>query len=679
MSSKLVPSLCPYCAVGCGMYLEVEKGRAIGLEYMTDHPACQGALCPKGNAVLEVLNHEERLKYPLKKAGGEFVRISWDEALDMAASGLARNIKKHGPKSVGFLASSRCNNEENYLMQKLSRLLGSPHVDNCARLCHSPTVVGLGAVLGTGAMTNNLIDLENSRCILAIGTNFTEAHPIVSRWAQKAKDNGATVIVADPRITSTSWMADLHLRIKPGSDIDLLRAMMKVIIDEGLADRNFIEQRTEGFVELAAGLKDYSLEEAAQLTGVPAGDIARAARIYARSPASALLYSMGITQHICGTDNVKACATLALVTGQIGRPGAGVWPMRGQNNVQGNCDMGGMAEFYPGYKRASDPATLEFFKAAWRANDLPLGPGLTATEMTEAALEGSLKAMYLIGEDPVTCDANINKTKAALDKLDFLVVQEIFMTPTAMMADLVLPAAAWAEKDGSYTSMERRVQWIDQAVPPIGEAREGLWIINEIGRRLGLDLAGRSAAEVLKEINRLVPQYGGMTRDRIAQVGGLRWPCADEKHPGTDILHQERFSTPDGRARMANVQNRPPGEETSPEYPLLLSTGRIVVQYNSGSMTRRSPSLQEMDGELYVEINPQDASELRVQHGDMVKVKTVRGQTEARARVTEKVKPGMVFMPFHWQGTNIITSDALDPVAKIPEYKMAACRIETMA
>ena len=299
--------------------------------------------------------------------------------------------------------------------------------------------------------------------------------------------------------------------------------------------------------------------------------------------------------------------------------------------------------------------------------------------MTEAALEGSLKAMYLIGEDPVTCDANINKTKAALDKLDFLVVQEIFMTPTAMMADLVLPAAAWAEKDGSYTSMERRVQWIDQAVPPVGEAREGLWIINEIGRRLGLDLAGRSAAEVLKEINRLVPQYGGMTRDRIAQVGGLRWPCADEKHPGTDILHQERFSTPDGRARMANVQNRPPGEVTSTEYPLLLSTGRIVVQYNSGSMTRRSPSLQERDGELYVEINPQDASELGVRHGDMVKVKTVRGQTEARARIIEKVKPGMVFMPFHWQGTNIITSDALDPVAKIPEYKMAACRIETMA
>ena len=674
MSSKLVPSICPYCAVGCGMYLKVEKGRAIGLEYMTDHPTCQGALCPKGNAVLEVLNHEERLKYPLKKAGGEFMRISWDEALDMAAGGLLRNIKKHGPKSVGFLASSRCNNEENYLMQKLSRLLGSPHVDNCARLCHSPTVVGLGAVLGTGAMTNNLIDLENSRCILAIGTNFTEAHPIVSRWAQKAKDSGATVIVADPRITSTSWMADLHLRIKPGSDIDLLRAMMKVIIDEGLADRKFIEERTEGYAELAAGLRDYSLEEAAQLTGVPAGEIVRAARIYARSPASALLYSMGITQHVCGTDNVKACATLALVAGQIGKPGAGVWPMRGQNNVQGNCDMGGMAEFYPGYKRASDPASIEFFKAAWKADDLPLGPGLTSTEMTEAALQGRLKAMYLIGEDPVTCDANINKTKAALDKLDFLIVQEIFMTPTAMMADLVLPAAAWAEKDGSYTSMERRVQWIDLAVPPVGEAREGLWIINEIGKRLGLDLGGSSAAEVLKEINRLVPQYGGITRERL-DLHGLVWPCPDSNHPGTPILHVGGFKLDGGRAAIVPVQYRPPAEPISSGYPFILTTGRVAVHHNAGSMTRRSPSLQKREPDLFLEINLKDAQEVDVADGDEVTVASSRGETVAVARLTDGMKRGVVFMPFHFPRTNLLTSEFTDDEAWIPEFKVSACKI----
>lgn len=679
MPAKLVPSLCPYCAVGCGLYLVVDKGQAVGIEYMTDHPTCEGALCPKGNAVLEVLNHEERLKYPLKRAGDGFVRISWDEALDLVAQGLARNIRKYGPRSLGFLASSRCNNEENYLMQKMARFLGSPHVDNCARLCHSPTVVGLGAVLGTGAMTNNLLDLENSRCIFAIGTNFTEAHPIVSRWAQKAKDKGAVIIVADPRITSTSWMADIHLRIKPGSDIDLLRGMMLVIIDEGLIDENFIAGRTEGFGDLQKSLEGYSVQRASELTGAPAGDIVKAARAYARSPSSALLYSMGITQHICGTDNVKACATLALICGQVGRPGAGVWPMRGQNNVQGNCDMGGMAEFYPGYKRASDPASIEFFKAAWNVTDLPLGPGLTATEMTEAALDGSLKALYIIGEDPVICDANIKKTKAALDNLDFLVVQEIFMTATARMADVVLPAAAWAEKDGSYTSMERRVQWIDQAVPPVGEAKEGLWIINQIARRLGLDFNYSSAAEVLSEINRFVPAYGGMTKERISKVGGLRWPCPDEKHPGTEILHQERFSTPDGRARVATVVNRPPAEETSPEYPILLTTGRIVVHYNSGSMTRRSPSLLERDCELYIEISPEDADLLKLRHGDAVMVKTRRGETEARARVTDKVKPGMAFMPFHWQGTNIITSSALDPVSKIPEYKVAACRIEALS
>jgi formate dehydrogenase alpha subunit len=678
MTNKLVPSLCPYCAVGCAFYIEVEKDKAIGIKYMPEHPTSEGALCPKGNAVLEVLNHQDRLRYPLRKVGDEWERISWDEALDLVAKNLARAIKNYGPKSLGFLASSRCNNEENYLMEKMARLLGSPNVDNCARLCHSPTVVGLGSVLGTGAMTNNIVDLENSKCIFAIGTNFTEAHPVVSRWVHRAKDNGAVVIVADPRITSTSWMSDVHLQIKPGSDIDLIRGMMKVIIDKGLSDNEFIAARTEGFNELVKSLEGYSVEEAAELTGVPATDIAKAARAYAKSPASMILYSMGITQHVCGTDNVKACVGLALICGQIGRPGAGILPMRGQNNVQGTCDVGSMAEFYPGYKRASDPKSVEFFKAGWNANDLPSGPGLTSTEMTGAAVEGKLKAMYIIGEDPVICDANVNKTKEALKALDFLVVQEIFMTATAQMADVVLPAAAWAEKDGSYTSMERRVQWIDQAVPPIGEAKEGLWIICQIANRLGLDFNYANAAEVLKEMNRLMPIYGGMTKERISRVGGLRWPCPDEKHPGTDILHTERFSTLDGKARIASVENKPPGEETSTEYPILLTTGRIVIHYNSGSMTRRSPSLDERDPELYVEINPKDAARLKINDGDAVLVKTRRGEAEAVARVSDKVKPGVAFMPFHWSGTNIITSDALDPVSKIPEYKMAACKIETI-
>jgi len=676
MPSRLVPSVCPYCAVGCGYYLVVEKDRAVGIEYMPDHPTCEGALCPKGNASLEVLNNSERLRYPMKRIGDEWIRISWDEALDMVARGLSKSIRDNGPRSVGFLASSRCNNEENYLMEKMARMLGSPNVDNCARLCHSPTVVGLGAVLGTGAMTNNILDLENSKCILAIGTNFTEAHPIVSRWVHKAKDLGATVIVADPRITSTSWMSDIHLRIKPGSDIDLLRGMMKAVVDEGLLDKEFLASRTDGIDDLLKDLEGYSVEEASRLTGVPAGDIVRAARAYAKSPASALMYSMGITQHVCGTDNVKACVTLALICGQMGKPGTGVMPMRGQNNVQGTCDMGAMVEFYPGYKRASDPSSVQFFKAGWNVPDLPAGPGLTSTEMMDAALVGKMSAMYIIGEDPVVCDANVNKTQKALDNLDFLVVQEIFMTATAQMADVVLPAAAWAEKDGSYTSMERRVQWVDKAVSPVGDSREGIWIICQIARRLGLDFNYSGAADALVEINRLVPQYGGMTKERISQIGGLRWPCTDEKHPGTDILHRERFSTVDGRAKIATVANKPPAEVTSPEFPIVLMTGRIVVHYNSGSMTRRSPSLMERDSELYIEMNEEDATRMSISDGDMVAVKTRRGKGKARARVSDKVKPGVAFMPFHWKGTNLITSDALDPVSKIPEYKVAACRIE---
>ncbi|MDM7939519.1 MAG: molybdopterin-dependent oxidoreductase, partial [Methanothrix sp.] len=375
-------------------------------------------------------------------------------------------------------------------------------------------------------------------------------------------------------------------------------------------------------------------------------------------------------------DNVKSCAMLALLCGHVGRPGAGVWPMRGQNNVQGNCDMGGMPEFYPGYKKSTDLETIEYFKKGWNVSNLPMGPGLTSTEMNDAALEGDLKFMYIIGEDPVVCDANVKKTRQALESLDFLVVQEIFMTPTARMADVVLPAAAWAEKDGSYTSMERRVQWIDKAVDAPGEAKEGMWIICQIAKRMGLDFPYESAAQVLKEINRLVPQYGGMTLERISKMGGLRWPCPDEKHPGTDILHAQRFSTPDGKARLATVKNRPPGEDISPEYPLLLTTGRIVLHYNGGSMTLRSESLNEREPELYVEINPKDALNLNVAQGMTVVVTTRRGMAEAKARITEKVKPGMAFMPFHYHGTNIITSDALDPVAKIPEYKIAACRIE---
>ncbi|MDI9399396.1 MAG: formate dehydrogenase subunit alpha [Euryarchaeota archaeon] len=675
MTGRMVASICPYCAVGCGYYIEVEDDRAVGIKYMPNHPTNEGALCPKGNAILDVLKSKDRLRYPMKRAKDDWERISWDEALNLVAEGLKKSLKEHGPASLGFLASSRCNNEENYLFQKMARLLGSPNIDNCARLCHAPSVVGLGGSLGTSAMTNNIADLANSKCIFAIGTNFAETQPLASRWVLRAKERGAKVVVADPRITSTSWMADLHLTIRPGTDMALLRGMMRAAIEEGLVAQDFIERRTMGFDDLSRSLEGFSVEEAAEACEVPVSDIRKATRLYARSPASALLYSMGITQHICGTENVRACTDLALLCGQVGRAGTGIMPMRGQNNVQGACDMGAMAEFYPGYRRSSDPESIELFKVTWNAPNLPLGPGLTSMEMMEAAVGGSLKAMYIIGEDPVVCDPNTRKTRKALESLEFLVVQEIFMTETAKMADVVLPAAAWAEKKGSYTSMERRVQWIDRAISAPGKAREGLSVICEVADRLGLGFGQMDASTVLEEINRLIPFYRGMTKERIRETGGLLWPCPSPDHPGTEILHAETFPTPDGRAKIEAVRGSPPAEETSPDYPLLLMTGRIVLHYNNASMTSRSFPLLRREGDLRVEMNCADASGLGISQGDPVIVATRRGEVEARAEVTEKVKPGVVFMPFHFNGANVVTSDALDPVSKIPEYKAAACRI----
>jgi len=350
-------------------------------------------------------------------------------------------------------------------------------------------------------------------------------------------------------------------------------------------------------------------------------------------------------------------------------------PMRGQNNVQGACDVGAISEFYPGYRRAADPASVELFKEAWGVPDLPLGPGLTSTEMMEAAIDGSLKAMYIIGEDPAVCDPNIGKTRKALEGLEFLAVQEIFMTKTAEMADVVLPAAAWAEKDGSYTSMERRVQWIDRAIAPPGEAREGLAIICEVSDRLGLQLGRPDASAVLEEINRIIPAYGGMTKERIRGIGGLLWPCPSPEHPGTEILHAEGFPTPDGRAKIAVVRGSPPAEATTPEYPILLMTGRVVLHYNNAAMTSRSFPLLRREGDLYVEMNREEASALGISEDDPVVVSTRRGEVEAKAKLTDRVKAGVAFMPFHFNDANLVTSDALDPISKIPEYKVAACRI----
>ena len=689
---SLIPTICPYCGVGCGLYIAVEDGRAVGLEYMPEHPVSEGALCPKGNAVLEILDHPERLRHPMKKANGGWKHISWLEALDLVSQKLSQVRQAHGPDALGFLASAKCTNEENYLFQKVARLLGTNNVDHCARLCHAPTVVSLARAFGSGAMTNPIPDLANADCVFVIGSNLAENHAPVARWALKAKDKGAKVIVADPRLTPTAWLADTFLPIRPGSDVALLNGMMHVIVEEGLTDRAFIAQRTSGYDELVKVVQDYTPDYVAHITGVPPALVVEAARAYGKAPSAAIVYCMGITQHTTGSDNVSACANLALICGQVGRPGAGLWPLRGQNNVQGACDMGALAEFYPGYRRVDDPQAAETFRQAWESNlqppisNLNCSPGLTVVEMMNAAAAGEVKAMYIMGENPLLSDPNAGHVRQALEALDFLVVQDIFLTETAELADVVLPAAAWAEKEGTFTSTGRRVQWSHRAVAPPGKARDDLWIIGQVAQRLGFNFFERqgllTAAAVLSEINQLVPSYGGIAPQRIFErqglltaAGSLFWPCPEANHPGTPILHAEAFSTPDGRARIVPVRYIPPAEEISADFPLVLTTGRVAVHHNAGSMTRRSPSLMERAPELFVEIHPTDAAQLGIAEGETVAVTTARGNATAKARITDKVRAGAAFMPFHFSGTNQLTMDALDAEAKIPEFKVAASSI----
>jgi formate dehydrogenase major subunit len=674
--NKLIPTVCPYCGVGCRFFVTVEDGRAVGIEYMPDHPVSNGRLCAKGNAALAVLNHPDRLQHPLKKINGKWEQISWEEALDTVADKLQSAIHFHSADALGFLASAKCTNEENYLFQKLARLLGTNNVDHCARLCHSPTVVGLARAFGNGAMTNPLSDLALCDCILIIGSNLAENHAPALHWIWQAKDKGAKIIVADPRLTPTGWLADEFMQLKPGSDLALLSAIARLIIAEGLADRDFIRQRTIGYEAMRASLAEFTPPKVAALTGVSAEQMTRAARCYARAGSASIVYCMGITQHTVGSDNVAACANLALLTGNVGRPGAGVLPLRGQNNVQGACDMGALPGFLPGYEPVSDDFIRSRFGKLWGIENLPADPGLTVVEMMQAAEKGQIKIMWIIGEDPLNSDPNTKQVQKALSSLDFLVVQDIFLTDTAKLADLVLPAAAWAEKSGSFTNTERRVQWGDRVTAPPADARSDRWVICAVGKRLGLNIDDEDAAAVLAEINQTVSAYGGITRDRAADRQGVHWPCLSESHKGTAILHTELFATASGKGQFTPVAYRPPAEKVSDDYPIVLTTGRLALHYNSGSMTRRTDSLMERVSKPQVEMHPLDAKRWDIVAGDAVQVITARGRMTAEVRLTDSIKPGVVYLPFHFPGVNALTIDALDNDAKIPEYKVAACRVE---
>lgn len=671
-----VLTTCVYCGCGCNYYLNVEDGKVIGVTPSGNDPISRGSLCIKGWNVYEFIHSPDRLKKPLIKENGKFREASWEEALNVVAKNLKEIKDNHGSDSLAFLSSAKTTNEANYVMQKFARaVMKTNNVDNCARLCHSPTVAGLAAVFGSGAMTNSIDEIENAKTILIVGSNTTEQHPLIGARIIKAVEKGAKLIVTDPRTTELSKFSTISMHLRPGTDVAVLNGLMNVILKEGLEDKEYIKERCENFDELKNTVVKYTPDYVSSITGIDAEDIVKAARIFAKNRPASVVYSMGITQHTTGTDNVKSCANLSMITGNVGVESGGVNALRGQQNVQGACDIGALPNVYSGYQKVTDAAARKKMEKAWNVTDLPDTVGLTVVEIMNAADNGDIKGLYVMGENPMMSNPDGNHVKKGLEKLDFMVVQDIFMTETAKLADVVLPAASFAEVDGTFTSTERRVQRVRRAIEPLGEARIDWEIIQDIASRLDYDMGFNCAKDVMDEIASVTPIYGGMFYDRL-EPHGLRWPCSDRNHPGTKYLHKDKFSR--GLGLLTGTEFRDPAELPDEEYDFTLSTGRTLEHFQTGTMTRRSTTLDREVPTSFIEVNPEDAKKMNIHDGQKVKVSTRRGSAEPVAKVTEKVKPKMLFMTFHFKGVaaNVLTNPALDPISKIPEYKVCAAKLE---
>ena len=675
LSEGEVTTTCPYCGVGCGLVLGVKGNSIVQVRGEPGHPASRGSLCVKGRFGLDFVGSRERLTKPLIRRNGKLEEAEWEVALDLVASKFSEIKAKHGPNALAGLSSAKCTNEENYIFQKLVRAgFGTNNVDHCARLCHASTVAGLAQSFGSGAMTNSISELADADCIFVIGSNTTEAHPVIALRLKEAVHRGAKLIVADPRRIDLVRLSELYLRHRSGTDVALINGMMNAIITEGLANTAFIDSFTEGYAGLKESVMAMTPEVAAGITGVPADDIRAAARLYAKAGKASIVYSMGITQHSTGTDNVMSLANLAMLAGQIGRPSTGVNPLRGQNNVQGACDMGALPNVLPGYQPVGDETARNKFGEAWGVK-LDGTPGLTVVEILHAAQEGKIRGLYVVGENIALSDPNINRACLALKSVEFLVVQDLFLSETAEFAHVVLPAASFAEKDGTFTNTERRVQRVRKAVEPPGQAREDFWIIAEIAGRMGLKMSYRNPAEIMEEVARLTPIYGGIDYLRI-EGRGLQWPCRDAAHPGTVYLHQGGAFTR-GKGRFIITPYQDAAELPDREYPYLLTTGRYLEHFHTGTMTRKSPGLEELAPPVPFEINIDDAEKDGIKNGDKVVLESRRGKLTAWAMVSDRSPKGTIFMAFHYKeaAANLLTNDALDPVAKIPEYKVCAVRI----
>jgi len=683
--TREVKTTCPYCGVGCSLYLGVRDNKIVSVRGDSEGPTNKGSLCVKGRWGYDFISHPERLKTPLIRIEGTsrgaphngqhhdiFREATWDEALDLVSQRLLEIKQEYGADSLAALSSAKCTNEDNYVMQKFTRaVLGTNNVDHCARLCHASTVVGAIAAFGQGAMSNSYEDFEKTGLFFVIGSNTTDCHPIIgSIIKRRVKAGAAKLIVADPRSIELGDYAAVKLQHGPGTDVALINGLMHVIVRDGLEDKEFIKARTEGFEEMRQLIEKYTPEAVEEITGVPAADLEAAAHVFGEAESACVLYGMGITQHTTGTDNVKSVANLLMLTGNIGREGTGFSPLRGQNNVQGACDLGALPNVYPGYQKVDDPTVKAKFETAWGCT-LSDKPGITVTEVADAIYQGRIKGLYVMGENPLMSEPNLVHARSALEKVEFLVVQDIFLSETAWLADVVLPAAAFAEKDGTFTNTERRVQRVRQAVEPPGEARPDWQIVSDLAGRMGRPFGYDDASQVTDEIASLTPIYGGIHFERLEE-GGLQWPCPDDSHPGTPFLHQGSFAR--GLGKFHALEYVPPAESVSETYPLILTTGRVLEHWHTGTMSRRSKVLSELRPDGMVEMNPGDALKLGLVEDDVVALSSARGKLETKVHITDRLAPGVVFMPFHWREApaNILTSSALDPQAKIPEFKVSA-------
>lgn len=688
---KTVRTTCPYCGVGCQMNLNVKDGMIYSVEAPFDAAPNYGMLCVKGRYGTDYVKHPGRVKTPLIRVNREEGRsappiwreASWEEALELVASELSRIAKTYGGDSVTSYASAKATNEDNYVYQKLMRaLFKTNNVDHCARLCHAGSVTGLQLSIGSSAMSNSIAEMENLEAFIVTGSNTTETHPVISNFLKRAvRKNGAKLIVIDPRRIEMVNFSTLWLQQNPGTDVAVFQAMAHVVVKEGLYDPDFIRDRTEGFNDYIESLEQFTPEWAEEVTGVPAESIVEAARIYAKANRASIYWGMGISQSTHGTDNTLALVNLALMCGHVGKSGTGLNPLRGQNNVQGCSDSGGLPNVYTAYQNVGNPDVNAKFEKYWGTN-LNTNAGLTATEMVTGAGDGSVKGMFVLGENPMMSEPNLNHTRHCMEKLDFLVCQDIFINETGEMADVILPATSFAEKDGTFTNSDRRIQRVRAAVAPVADSRPDWDILCDIGRRVetlmgeelahGFDYA--SPEEIWEEMREVTPDFFGIDYARLEKEGGVHWPCPSFDHPGTPFLFADDF--PRGKGKFWEIDFGTESELPDPEYPYNLSTGRVLYHWSGSTMTGRS-RLEEIYPEATVEIHPFDASELEILTGDWLELKSRRGAVKARALVTERSPKGTVFLPFHFAeaAANLLTLDRVDGRAKIPDYKNTAIQI----